>query len=693
MTLATDFFAKQSYERQRTRRLVLLLLLAVTTVVAVTDLVVTLGVTLLFDAYHLPWLFHPLWMTAILVAMTLSALWRQFQLRGGGESVAKMVGARQLMRHVESLEERRLLNIVDEMAIASGVVVPSVWVMDGEAAINAFAAGYSPNQAVIVVTHGMLTQLSREELQAVIGHEFSHILNGDMRLNVRLIGILAGLAVIGQGGKGGIGLLLAIPAMFLGVIGFFSFKIMDWFGERLKGWRAIIWLPVFFIVASPLMLLMLGLLYVMVMGDILGGKIVLLLSALIVVLGYVGAIFGRLIRAAVSRQREFLADASAVQFTRNPDGLVSALERMRRVDGSLINNALAGEMSHMFFSEAISTLFFENWFATHPSIEERLTRLTGHAPEPLPEKSPETVQSKQRKTRSVPQAAAAGLGVAQPQAKGSTAKTTPLPTGTATPQHMEQAVRLIAAMPPSLRQLINTPQGARTAVYAYLLSPDTQTRAIQAMALSETDDAAVMVNLDDLIARLRELGAAARLPVLCMATPALRQMDQPARDIFLLTVNKLVTADSQVSLDEFVISTILRRQLSPTSSGTDRVQHRDLKSVKADAWLLLASIAGAGGSEPATQINALARGAARLGFSEESPTVARFDAAALSSALDRLRQLKPLKKHDLMLACVETASTDGQLQVAEVELLRSIAMAMDGPLPLTVGNQWPGLEK
>ena len=228
MTLATDFFAKQSYERQRTRRLVWLLLLAATTVVAVTDLVLTLGVTLLFDAYDLPWLFHPLWMTAILVAMTLSALWRQFQLRGGGESVAKIVGARQIMRHVESLEERRLLNIVDEMAIASGVVVPSVWVMDGEAAINAFAAGYSPNQAVIVVTHGLLAQLSRDELQAVIGHEFSHILNGDMRLNVRLIGILAGIAMIGQGGMGGIGLLLAIPAMFLGVMG--SSVSRSWIG-------------------------------------------------------------------------------------------------------------------------------------------------------------------------------------------------------------------------------------------------------------------------------------------------------------------------------------------------------------------------------------------------------------------------------------------------------------------------------
>ena len=335
-----DFFAQQENARQHSLRLVSLLLLAVISVIAVTDFLVTLGLALVLEQHDLPWLFHPVLDGTILLAILIAALWRQFQLRGGGDSIAEMVQARQIVRHADNLDEQRLLNVVDEMSIASGVTVPSVWVMDGEPGINAFAAGYSPNQAVIVVTRGMLTQLNRDELQGVIGHEFSHILNGDMRLNVRLIGILAGIAVLGRTGLLVIGLVMAIPATLLGALSFFGSRITSWFSEKLHGWRIVIWLPVFFIVASPILLLVLALLYVGAMGDILGGKTLIVLGALIFAVGYLGVLFGRLIRAAVARQREFLADASSVQFTRNPDGLVSALEKIRHSDSAVMNSAL-----------------------------------------------------------------------------------------------------------------------------------------------------------------------------------------------------------------------------------------------------------------------------------------------------------------------------------------------------------------
>jgi Zn-dependent protease with chaperone function len=181
-----------------------------------------------------------------------------------------MAKARQVKRNALSLEEQRLLHVVEEMAIASGVTVPSVWVLDQEEGINAFAADYSPNQAVIVVTRGTPVQLNREELQGVIGHEFGHVLNGDMRLNVQLIGILASIVVVGEAGLLIIHLGASADDAAIAIVPF---------------------------------------------------------GALNAAIGYIGVFFGRMIKAAVSRQREFLADASSVQFTRNPDGLISALKK------------------------------------------------------------------------------------------------------------------------------------------------------------------------------------------------------------------------------------------------------------------------------------------------------------------------------------------------------------------------------
>src|ERR1035437_9774750 len=354
-----DFFAQQQSARQYTYRLVLLLLAAVIAVTAVTDLLVTLGTALIFDRHDLPWLFHQLLVGTMLIAILIAARWRQYQLRGGGDSIAKMVNARQIMPDTANIDERRLLNVVDEMSIASGVTAPSVWVMDKELGINTFAAGYSANQSVLVVTQGMLTQLNRDELQGIIGHEFSHILNGDMLLNVRLISVLAGIGVIGRAGLVGISLVVAIPAALYAVVCFLGSKVNDLIFRM--GWRTIFLLPLM----PVLFLLPLGLLYVAIIVEEMQVTPLVMLGALIFAVGYMGVFYGRSVRAAVSRRREFLADASSVQFTRNPDGLVSALEKIRHSEGSVIGNAYADEMSHMFFSQAISPNIFKGWFATH----------------------------------------------------------------------------------------------------------------------------------------------------------------------------------------------------------------------------------------------------------------------------------------------------------------------------------------
>ena len=591
-----DFFARQENARRHTLHLVLLFLAAVVGVIVAADLVVTLGAALIFDEYHLPTLFHQILAATILVAIVIFALRRLYRLRGGGDAIAKMVSARQIPRNAESLDERRLLNVVDEMALAAGLTVPSVWVMDKEEGINAFAAGYSPNQAVIVVTRGTLTKLNRAELQGVIGHEFSHILNGDMRLNVRLIGILAGIVVVGEAGL--VVIKLGAEAGDTGAIPF------------------ILW------------------------GATLAG------------VGYIGVFFGRMIKAAVSREREFLADASSVQFTRNPDGLASALEKIRR-ESTLLGNAYAGEMSHMFFSQAISPKMFQDWFATHPSIDERLASITGRKAE-----------------ASRPVAADADV-----------ARSMAAQVGNTTPQHVEQAARQLAAMPETLRRSLASPEGARCAVYAYLVAGDAKVRQIQLRALVDAGDGAMGASIDALAKVVRELGPAARLPVLALALPALAQMDQPARNAFLGAVDGLVRADNEVTLDEFVIRTILRRQLSAKAARAERTRYRDIEAVKPEAMLLLATLARAGSFEPAAQKLAFARGAARVGWTEEIAPGAALAADAMTAALDRLRQLAPLGKSDLVMACVDVALADDKLKVAEVELLRTIGMAIDCPLP------------
>src|SRR5258706_11665081 len=240
-----DFFAQQETARQRTFRLVLLFLAAVIAVIAAVDLTVMLGAWWFLGMPGLPKECHQGLIAVVVAAIVIFAVRRLIKLRGGGEAIAKMVSARQVKRNATDLDERRLLNVVDEMAIASGVAVPSVWVMDKEEGINAFAAGYSPNQAVIVVTKGTLTKLNRDELQGVIGHEFSHILNGDMRLNLRLIGILAGIVVVGEAGLAIIKLGAeagdtgAIPFIIWGAIVAGGGSIAAFFCPRIKaaGWR------------------------------------------------------------------------------------------------------------------------------------------------------------------------------------------------------------------------------------------------------------------------------------------------------------------------------------------------------------------------------------------------------------------------------------------------------------------------
>src|SRR5512145_3124237 len=341
-----DFFEHQEVARRSTRRLVVLFALAVVCVVVAVNL---MGAALYF-AFLLPadraWSIAALpngfFLTNTLVVLGLiggGTAVEMNALASGGDAVARMVGARPVDPSTRDLLDRRLLNVVEEMAIASGVPVPRVFVMDDESSINAFAAGHSINDAVVAVTRGTLTRLSRDELQGVIAHEFSHVLNGDMRLNMRLIGVLFGLTMVAMAGR----FLLEIAGRSRGGSGRGS-------GSALA--------------------------------------VLFLAGVSLWVLGYIGVFFGRLIKAAVARQREFLADASAVQFTRNPDGIGGALRKIGGLGladglGTRIDHPRAEALSHLFLGAA-RPAFVKGVFASHPPIAERVRRIYGRPMELLP---------------------------------------------------------------------------------------------------------------------------------------------------------------------------------------------------------------------------------------------------------------------------------------------------------------------
>ena len=337
-----DFFARQDHARRQTVKLLVLFAISVAVIIAAVYFVAVLAIHGSGGGYtrvgpHGRMSITPMsyWDPSVLLAVAfgtgvviaLGSLYKVAELASGGEVVAQMMGGRPVDPQSTDPAERRLLNVVEEMALASGVPVPPVYVMDNEPSINAFAAGHQPSQAVIAVSRGCLEYLTRDELQGVLGHEFSHVLNGDMRLNLRLIGIVFGI-------------------LSLSIVGYYVMRSAGWAGSsRDRDDRG---------------------------GS---GSAIFFVGLALFVFGYLGVLLGNIIKAAISRQREFLADASSVQFTRNPAGLAAALKKIGGLaEGSRIRDAHAQEISHMFFGDAFAGSFF-NLFATHPPLEERIRLL------------------------------------------------------------------------------------------------------------------------------------------------------------------------------------------------------------------------------------------------------------------------------------------------------------------------------
>jgi Zn-dependent protease with chaperone function len=638
-----DFFEAQEAARKRTTLLVVLFAAAVLAIVAVIYVVAHVGL----GSAAAP--FDPVLLAQVALGVGLviaggSAV-RTASLRRGGPAVAELLGARRVATDTTDADERRLLNVVEEMALASGTPIPAVYVLDREDGINAFAAGYTLHDAAVAVTRGGLQTLTRDELQGVIAHEFSHILNGDMRLNIRLIGLLYGillLAVIGRG--------------------------IVYMGPRGGGRR----------------------------GDRGGGAAwILLLGFALLLVGYIGVFFGRLIQAAVSRQREYLADSAAVEFTRNPDGLAGALKKIgAATSGSRIRDHHADELSHLFFASGVRSAL-GGVLATHPPLAERIRRL-----QPDWGGDFEEVEAAGRGARRGADHAAAAaahgfegtVGLAPPTAGGAAdpaATAAPLlaSVGAPTAEHLRYAERLLRDLPRELYEAAHQPQAAKALVLALLLPEDNrEARALVAAEVPEHLASRVL----ELLPLVRGRGPDARLPLLDLALPALQSLTPEEADRLRSAVERLVGADGQVRLFEFALTHTLARRLG----GPDADERRgrrigSLVSLREETALLLSAIAWAGHPGDERAAHAAFEAGARILAPEVGRLGLRGRAALalgpLDAALDGFSHASGPVRRQLLEACATVAGHDRRLAAAEVELLRAIAEALDCPVPPVLG--------
>ena len=613
-----NFFDHQDAAKRGTRRLVILFTLSMLAVIVL--LYVPLGMVIASEARQGPYVpsATPWWNPGAFatVALGASALIllgagvKRIQLSGGGKAVAESLGGRWIQPAGASPSERRLLDVVEEMSIASGMPVPPVYVME-DASINAFAAGRTPKDAVLGFTRGAIDRLTRDELQGVVAHEFSHVAHGDMRLNLRLACAVAGVMVIALIGRGVLHAAARMPA------------------SRSRK------------------------------GD--GRAGIAIVGLVLLIVGGLGALFGRLLQAAVSRQREFLADASAAQYTRNPNGLASALRRIAGLPDNRMESEAASGLNHFFFTSAANA-----WLASHPPIAERIRRLENAAVAPA-----------------MPQATASGtLPVG---AAGLAADPTPSAQGAVIPPAVVDSVRQLLRrdLPQPVLKACQEPFDAQAVVLLLAWSSQEEPRERQRQAVLSGLGPAMASTVTRLRPAMERVNASLQLVVLDLCMPAMQQLSLPQYQAFRSTLTNVILADGRVTLLEWTLRSVLGRRVEGRFGALrDRPGSASIASRARDAWVLLSALAHAGAADRATA--ALARGLSHLELPAQPLAAAEAcSLQAVDAALENLARLCESGRHRLVDAASEVVSEDGQLHPREALLLRAIADRLDVLMPST----------
>ena len=643
-----DFFELQENARKKTRVLVFYFLLTVAAIIGALYYIFALLVVLNSKPPHKLWipeLFAGV-TVGVLRLVLLGSLDKIAVLRGGGTAIAQRLGGSLVPPNTRDFKERRLLNVVEEMAIAAGMPPPPVYVQRSEKGINAFAAGYSQDSAIVCVTQGCLDALSREELQGVIGHEFSHILSGDMRLNIRLIGILHGILLLSLMGR-----------IILSSMGRSS-------GNR-KG----------------------------------GGGIAIVGLAMLII-GWIGVFFGRLIKSAVARQREYLADASAVQFTRDTTGIAGALKKIGGFStGSRIGHAAAEEASHMFFSNGFRQSMF-NMMATHPPLEDRIRQLDPSwdgqftaAEKWQAESGAETKKPEKKsafgampKIPGLPDTLSAPVLGAMAISADALGKT----VGTPRPENVEAVQAVLAQVPDEVLNAARDPFGAQALIFALLLDEDKpEPLAKQLDWLKSTTETAVREQTDQFRPAVAALPPESEPALIDICRNSLLGLSEKQYRHFLNTVDQLIAADGELDLFEYMIQHLLVRMLKD-HYGPRPFRTAPVYSIKALApgiSTILSSIAHIGHSDTAMDAEAFRH--ALKSFSApadlfelipaERCTFENADAAA-----DQLTRAEPGIKKQILAACMACLSYDQVITREEGDLFRAVAAGMGCPVPFIV---------
>lgn len=670
-----DFFAHQDRARKLTRWLVFYYVLAVLLVLIALNLIF-IGVfeTIVIPAYvdedaiqqgrDVALLAQVIaWVTGIatlvIVGGTGVRLSQVSSMTGG--QVAESFGGRQILPGTTNFQEKQLLNIIEEMSIAAGIAVPQVFVLEGEESLNAFAAGWSENEAAVAVTQGSLNYLNRDELQGLIAHEFSHILNGDMKLDMRLVGVVFGLELI-----------------FL--IGWFIFRIIlngsslrvsnD--DDNKKGG---------------------------------GGIIVILLIALAVaVIGLIGKTAADIIRAAISRQKEYLADASAVQFTRNPEGIGYTLIKIGVLNNDIpLQSANAAACGHFFFTSIFKSNFWTHLWDSHPPLDKRIQRIlpgyNGEIPQRVREEisnppglrvdnqssaeetNPKSASARRRFVRGLALGTLTGGEQIPPEAafvKQGVSSESPKPASLLQSAGIKARSALTEQQYALIDSNLRDIYGVQTIFYALLLDSSEEIRKIQIRLLQQNAP-------DNLIREtLRRVELVSQLPpeekivTAELGIPAIKLMSVNQYNVFKKNIAALTEADKKIDLFEFSLRMMIIGRLDSyfnvnkpykIISQFNEIANEFAAALGYIAWQ------GAENSEEAIQAYAAAINAVNLNI--PIPEQKACSLSSFAAALKKLQHANSTIKNQLITALSCCVNYDGKITPREKELIFSIKASLN----------------
>ncbi len=641
-----NFFQAQDNARRNTSRLVFFFVLAILSLIIITNLLVLFifgyfaaGREMSMEAVLNQFDWETFWMVGLVVSavIVIGSLYKIKILSGGGRVVAESLGGSLIPSNTNDHNLRKTLNVVEEMAIASGTPVPPVYLLEQETGINAFAAGFSPSDAVIGVTRGTIEQLNRDELQGVIAHEFSHIINGDMRLNIRLMGILHGILLIG-------------------IIGYYILRSVGRSGHRRSS------------------------------NNGKGAGAILGLAVGLMVIGFAGTFFGNIIKASVSRQREYLADASAVQFTRNRSGLAGALKKIGGSQASsILINPAAPEISHSFFATGVSNSL-ASLIATHPPLDKRIKKVDPQwggkyyfkqdTTEQVKEK-PETLTTQQR-AETLVNTIATGVALG-------TAVNNLNQAGQPNDRQLGYAQSLIKQIPWPLVDAARDPYGARAIIYSLVLDNDIEIRQKQMLALKEFGDDGIYELTGKILEEVDKMDSKICLPLIDLSLSALREMSLKQFQLFRKNLTSLIKMDSKIDLFEWALQKILIRHLDVAFLTTKptKTKYSQLQKLHKESELLFSVLAYSGNTDTEKANQAFTKATSQAEI-KNITLLPKEDISLnqLNNAIDKLNMLKPLLKQKLLNACLVCVSVDGEIIQVEMELMQAISDALECPMPL-----------